>query len=152
MPLVGVTFCIDFSAFFAKIWLVGPWIFQISFLKNADVSADADSLKIVILLKKKTIFKKTQFLVLVSCVQKSSKKQFEELWKPEMGRNVENTSQNELEIASRIEFLEAGSMHNGPQNLKNGAKDRLLKESNFQRFLRTQKTQKMRGNPKKHQL
>ena len=69
-----------------------------------------------------------------------------------MGRNVENTSQNELEIASRIEFLEAGSMHNGPQNLKNGAKDRLLKESNFQRFLRTQKTQKMRGNPKKHQL
>ena len=56
MPLVGVTFCIDFSAFFAKIWLVGPWIFQISFLKNADVSADADSLKIVILLKENINF------------------------------------------------------------------------------------------------
>ena len=56
MPLVGVTFWIDFSVFFAKIWLVGPWIFQISFLKNADVLADADSLKIVNLFKENNDF------------------------------------------------------------------------------------------------
>ena len=56
MPLGGVTFGNDFSAFSAKIWLVGPWIFQISFLRNADVSADADSLKIVVLFKENIDF------------------------------------------------------------------------------------------------